>query len=135
LVLSHLLTLLATTPTLTILTILLGAPLTSHLPHTFLFSLHLAILTTPPLFYTHGVSGAAWRQMISVSAPFDEVLGAAVGGVVGAWLGAVPIPLDWDREWQRWPVTVLVGGVGGWAVGRTVGGSMLGWGKGVRWEE
>ena len=25
---------------------------------------------------------------------------AAIGTVIGAWLGAVPIPLDWDREWQ-----------------------------------
>lgn len=54
---------------------------------------------------------------------------AAVGAVVGAWLGAIPIPLDWDRVWQRWPVTPLVGAVGGWAVGRLVvrGGSLLGW--------
>jgi len=24
----------------------------------------------------------------------------AIGTLVGAWLGAAPIPLDWDREWQ-----------------------------------
>ena len=24
----------------------------------------------------------------------------AIGTFIGAWLGAVPIPLDWDREWQ-----------------------------------
>lgn len=24
----------------------------------------------------------------------------AIGTFIGAWLGAVPIPLDWDRDWQ-----------------------------------
>lgn len=63
-----------------------------------------------------------------MTAPWDETLGAVVGAVVGAWLGAIPIPLDWDRVWQRWPVTPLVGAVGGWAVGRVVviGESVLG---------
>jgi hypothetical protein len=43
----------------------------------------------------------------------------------------VPIALDWDREWQAWPCTILVGVVGGWAVGRVVSGE-LGWGVGRR---
>ena len=52
----------------------------------------------------------------------DELLGAAMGTIVGAWVGAIPIPLDWDREWQKWPVTVVTGAYLGWAVGRTMGG-------------
>ena len=24
----------------------------------------------------------------------------SVGSIVGAWLGAIPIALDWDRPWQ-----------------------------------
>jgi hypothetical protein len=39
--------------------------------------------------------------------------------------------LDWDREWQAWPCTVLVGVVGGWAVGRLLTGE-LGLGVGRR---
>jgi hypothetical protein len=27
--------------------------------------------------------------------PIDEVYGGLLGTVLGAWLGAVPIPLDW----------------------------------------
>lgn len=57
--------------------------------------------------------------------PVDEVFGAALGACLGAWLGAVPIPLDWDREWQKWPVTILTGAYGGWAVGKVVGGMIL----------
>lgn len=50
---------------------------------------------------------------------------------MGGWLGAIPIALDWDREWQAWPVTVLVGVIGGWAVGRMLTGE-LGLGVGLR---
>jgi phosphatidylinositol glycan class F len=35
----------------------------------------------------------------------------AGGAVLGAWLGALPIPLDWDRHWQTWPITPAVGAV------------------------
>ena len=61
----------------------------------------------------------------SFQAPFDETFGGFVGGVVGAWLGAVPIPLDWDREWQKWPVTILCGVYGGYLVVRLLGGTVL----------
>lgn len=27
--------------------------------------------------------------------------------VFGAWAGAVVIPLDWDRPWQKWPIPCL----------------------------
>ena len=29
---------------------------------------------------------------------------------------------DWDREWQRWPITIVVGAYVGYAVGKTAGG-------------
>jgi phosphatidylinositol glycan class F len=48
-----------------------------------------------------------------------------VGACVGAWLGAVPIPLDWDREWQKWPVTIVTGCYLGYVVGKTLGGWSL----------
>ena len=41
-----------------------------------------------------------------------------MGCFVGGWLGAIPIALDWDRDWQAWPVTVLVGCYAGWAAGK-----------------
>ena len=33
----------------------------------------------------------------------------------------MPIPLDWDRAWQAWPVTVVAGGYMGWGAGREFG--------------
>ncbi|KAI9652331.1 MAG: Glycosylphosphatidylinositol (GPI) anchor assembly protein [Alyxoria varia] len=126
--LSLILSLTLSTPPLYILAVLHGAPLTTHHAHTGLLAAHLALLTTPPLFYIHGVSAARWRALVSLAAPFDAPRGAAVGAIVGGWVGAVPIPLDWDREWQKWPVTVLVGVYLGWAVGKVVGGTVA-WGR------
>jgi hypothetical protein len=55
----------------------------------------MAVLTVLPLVYVHGVDKVKWREIAAVFMPFDEVWGATVGTCVGAWLGAIPIPLDW----------------------------------------
>jgi phosphatidylinositol glycan class F len=105
--------------------ILFGAPLTTHIDHTILCAAHISLLTSLPLIYTHGVDTDKWRRIAALMIPLDEVFGAAVGGCFGAWAGAVPIPLDWDREWQKWPVTIVTGAYIGWALGRTVGGLLV----------
>jgi len=111
---------------LTILALALGAPLypTSLLPHTLVLAVHISLLGFLPIFYTHGVSSPAWRDVAAAWLPFDEagVWGGTVGSLVGGWIGAVPIALDWDREWQKWPCTVLWGAVLGWAIGRVLTG-------------
>lgn len=45
---------------------------------------------------------------------------SAFGACVGAWFGALPIPLDWDRAWQKWPVSVVRGMTLGHLVGATM---------------
>jgi len=109
---------------LMVLALVLGAPLypTYLLPHTMALAAHVSLLGTLPIFYTHGVSTAAWRDVSAAWLPFDEagVWGGAVGAMVGGWFGAIPIALDWDREWQKWPCTVLWGAVLGWGIGRLV---------------
>lgn len=32
--------------------------------------------------------------------PESVIQVSAVSSIVGAWVGAFPIPLDWDRDWQ-----------------------------------
>ncbi|KAI9055578.1 hypothetical protein LZ554_000524 [Drepanopeziza brunnea f. sp. 'monogermtubi'] len=108
-------------PLITLLQILFGAPLTTHLSHTLLSSAHIALLTVFPLIYVHGSDGRKWREICSLYSPIDEVFGGAVGCFLGAWVGAVPIPLDWDREWQKWPVTIVTGAYAGYVVGKTMG--------------
>lgn len=109
---------------LVIIALVLGAPLypTSLLPHTILVAVHVSLLGFLPIFYTHGVSSSAWRDVAAAWLPFDQagVWAGTVGTLVGGWIGAVPMALDWDREWQKWPCTVLWGVVLGWAVGRAL---------------
>ncbi|RMY75969.1 hypothetical protein D0863_02257 [Hortaea werneckii] len=120
--LSLTLTLFLSAPLFFLLAILFGAPLTSHLLHTLFLALHLALLTTPQLYYAHGLEAPKWMHLVSLQLPVDEVLGMSLGACVGAWAGAIPIPLDWDREWQKWPVTVVVGMYGGAVLGKLLGG-------------
>jgi phosphatidylinositol glycan class F len=115
-------------PGLHALLVLFGAPLLALAPHTALLAAHASLLAVFPLLYSRGVDGRQWRAVAAFAAPMDEVFGGLVGAAAGAWLGAIPIPLDWDRDWQRWPVTVLVGMSVGYVVGKAVGGT-LGFGR------
>ncbi|KAK9474824.1 glycosylphosphatidylinositol anchor biosynthesis protein 11 [Dipodascopsis tothii] len=93
--------------------VLMGAPPVSHVAETAALSAHTALLVVYPLLATYGVDARAWA-----AAGAGPVPASAAGAVAGAWLGAVPIPLDWDRPWQQWPVPVVAGAVVGAAVGR-----------------
>ena len=48
---------------------------------------------------------------MTVQFSFVHLSRNALGAVVGAWFGAFPIPLDWDRPWQAWPITCVIGAV------------------------
>ncbi|KAF7616833.1 putative GPI-anchor biosynthesis protein [Aspergillus flavus] len=133
-ILSLTLTTLLATPVLTILLILFGAPLTTHHPETLLCGAHMAVLTSTALIYVHGVDGSVWKEVWGARRPADAVWGAALGTCVGAWFGAVPIPLDWDRPWQAFPITILVGAYIGYSVGFGLGRTVL-FGKRLKIEE
>ncbi|KAK2004193.1 GPI biosynthesis protein family Pig-F [Colletotrichum falcatum] len=113
------------TPAIHLVLVLFGAPFLTHFLHTLLCSANIAILSLFPIFYVHGVESSTWIALASTAAPLDEAYGGLVGGILGAWLGAVPIPLDWDREWQRWPVTILCGLYAGYILGKTIGGTLV----------
>ncbi|KAJ4295032.1 Glycosylphosphatidylinositol (GPI) anchor assembly protein [Kalmusia sp. IMI 367209] len=123
--LSLLVSSLAVAPLLTAILVLFGAPLTTHHSHTLLCGAHISFLATLPLVYVHGVDGGKWREIVALLLPIDEVYGGMIGTVFGAWLGAIPIPLDWDREWQKWPVTIVTGAYAGYALGKLLGGTLL----------
>ncbi|KAL4920676.1 GPI biosynthesis protein family Pig-F-domain-containing protein [Aspergillus aurantiobrunneus] len=123
--LSLTLTTLLATPVLTFLLVLFGAPLTTHHALTFLCAAHMALLSCFPLIYVHGVDGHVWREIWGAARPMDAVWGGAFGTCLGAWFGAVPIPLDWDRPWQAYPITILTGAYIGYALG-VLGGRVTG---------
>jgi GPI ethanolamine phosphate transferase 2/3 subunit F len=85
--------------------ILFGAPVTTHTPQTLLTALHIALLSSYPLSSSIPANVENIRQLVTLEYHAEvDVLKwnywGAIGTVLGAWLGAVPIPLDWDREWQ-----------------------------------
>lgn len=61
-----------------------------------------------------GSSGSLARCSPLEDFPFDQGQGRLI-------VIQVPIPLDWDREWQKWPVTIVTGTYLGWFVFRFVG--------------
>ncbi len=41
----------------------------------------------------------------------------AICALSGAWIGAIVLPLDWDREWQAWPISCIISTYVGHSVG------------------
>lgn len=107
--------------------LLFGAPIGSYTERTYQLAIHLALTTTYPLLCTYRLSDtdfkSCWSNLLTFQVDKfykNQVYAMAVGGVVGCWLGVIPIPLDWDRPWQVWPVTLLAGTYLGTFVGNFV---------------
>lgn len=103
-----------------IIAVLFGAPVFSEHEETFMFSLLLTILTVLPLLLNLGAD-----ITIAVLGSITAYDGLALSQIMinclrltlfGAWLGAVVIPLDWDRPWQVWPIPCSFGALCGYIV-------------------
>lgn len=80
---------------------------------TYLISLELALLTTFPVVFALGLPNlyeAGTFDRYRLTRLFCELeprtavetatVFPAVGAIVGAWAGVIPLALDWDRPWQ-----------------------------------
>ncbi|CAI7931410.1 unnamed protein product, partial [Closterium sp. NIES-54] len=82
-----------------------GAPTTlQSIPVTLHWSSLLSLLAVLPsalLFRSHT---HLWRSVLLQFSPASLseacVVTSAHGAVVGAWIGAWPMPLDWEKPWQ-----------------------------------
>ena len=86
------------------------------------FCLLLTLLTVYPCLLVHGARVSAltrvWTSSVtSVTCPLHTT---CLYTLAGAWLGAVPIPLDWDRDWQVWPISCCLGAVTGHVLGHVI---------------
>ncbi|GAA5962462.1 hypothetical protein JCM21900_006401 [Sporobolomyces salmonicolor] len=112
--------------------IFLGAPLLANIQETALTALLVSVLAilplsiaVPPVFVSNAATERyTWLRFFSFVSPNDDLelalLAPALGAIIGCWAGAIPIPLDWDRPWQAWPTTCVLGALSGHALGSVV---------------
>ena len=95
------------------ITVCFGAPVMSEWRQTGMFCLLLLLLTVYPCLLVEGPSLQSLSKVYTVEADNLTTLQTlhcnALYSLLGAWLGATPLPLDWDRDWQVWPVSCCLG--------------------------
>ncbi|KAK2976591.1 hypothetical protein RJ640_021393 [Escallonia rubra] len=102
--------------------IVLGAPVgIKYFPGTLNWSLLMSALTFVPAASVFGSSWTEWHRIFAQTKPIEYIdymiCLPAHGAVIGSWFGAWPMPLDWERPWQEWPVSVTYGSIAGYLVG------------------
>ncbi|KTW26389.1 hypothetical protein T552_02871 [Pneumocystis carinii B80] len=101
--------------------ILYGAPVVSCLLETILSCLHLSVLGILPMICVFGVDIERYMELVSLELDLRDFQNFKLsmgffGTFVGSWMGAMPILLDWNRDWQKWPIPVVLGGYLGYAL-------------------
>lgn len=97
--------------------VLLGAPLSGGLNAlSFYLSAHVSVIAFVPLFNAYKLSSstakATWWRLLTFQVPGwyrNQIYMLTMGALWGCWMGVAPTPLDWDRDWQAWPITLLIG--------------------------
>ncbi|XP_051135208.1 uncharacterized protein LOC127254242 isoform X2 [Andrographis paniculata] len=102
--------------------IILGAPVgIQHFMKTVNWSLLMSVFTFAPAASVYGTSWNDWLRIFAHTKPvgFTDFMISfpAYGSVIGAWFGAWPMPLDWERPWQEWPICVTYGAILGYLIG------------------
>lgn len=108
--------------------IVLGAPVgIKYWIATIYWSSLMSLFTFVPAACVFGASKVDWQNVLSHSIygtssnVVDYMISApSHGAVIGAWLGAWPMPLDWERSWQEWPICVTYGAIAGHVIGMLV---------------
>lgn len=108
-----------------IILILLGCPVSDHLLETFYLANHLSLMIVSPVLnlfkldFTR-IYYVIQSDKISIILRENPLLLSGLCSIIGTWCGVIPIPLDWDRPWQNWPITLLVGGYSGFTIGNII---------------
>ncbi|CAM0949052.1 unnamed protein product [Alopecurus aequalis] len=108
--------------------LVLGAPAgIKYWTATIYWSLLMSLFTFVPAACVFGASRVGWQNALSYSTYWTSsdvvvymISAPCHGAVMGAWLGAWPMPLDWERPWQEWPICVTYGAVSGHLIGTVV---------------
>ncbi|KAL0755000.1 hypothetical protein Bca101_092668 [Brassica carinata] len=111
--------------------IALGAPVgmhtTSHLMQ--ISTKNNSLVLSNVCFHVFGASWTDWHRAFASMKPIGNIeymiVIPAYGAIVGGWFGAWPMPLDWGRPWQEWPICVCYGAIGGCIVGQILSLSLM----------
>lgn len=113
--------------------VLYGAPLLVSFKETFLFAVLLSTFTTFRCLCVRGPNVQAWIRVFSKNGAlsiWDTSLQiTTISTLFGAWLGAFPIPLDWDKPWQVWPISCTLGATLGFTVSLVVAPLWIYWNR------
>nr|BAE21363.1 unnamed protein product [Mus musculus] len=116
-----------------IIFVLYGAPLIELVLETFLFAVVLSTFTTVPCLCLLGPNLKAWLRVFSrngVTSIWENSLQITTNSsFTGAWLGAFPIPLDWERPWQVWPISCTLGATFGYVAGLVISPLWIYWNR------
>ncbi|XP_033230932.1 phosphatidylinositol-glycan biosynthesis class F protein [Belonocnema kinseyi] len=104
--------------------VLFGAPILSHHEETIMLTLTLTTLTFVPACLHLGIDTALallFGMQVGNGNLFAEAVKTNVKfTLLGTWLGAIAIPLDWDRPWQAWPVPCVTSALFGYILAHVV---------------
>lgn len=101
--------------------ILFGAPVLQDYEQTCVLAIVLTLLTVSPLVFLLGAGGTlqVWFcEKVENVVKAEEVYISlykyqAIGSIIGAWIGSVVVPLDWDKDWQEYPIPNVIGALCG----------------------
>lgn len=111
----------ALAPLICLFLIVMGAPGLTSSAETAILAVHVSLLSTQRLIHKYGLESSVWEKLMSLRIPLNGQYASSIGVWIGLWLGAIPIPLDWDRPWQQWPITLIIGAYLGAIIGDLVG--------------
>ncbi|RZB38905.1 PIG-F domain containing protein [Asbolus verrucosus] len=107
-----------------VIAILFGAPVFSMFEETFIFSVIVTTVTALPVGLHLGPKAAVNMFLSLTSYDSDNIHNLFMLKIrlslFGAWLGAIVIPLDWNRPWQNWPIPCCIGTLLGYAVANVI---------------
>lgn len=90
--------------------ILFGAPISELLEQTWFLSLHCCFLAYPMVYL-----------VLNCNFKIEYFKKYFISIIIGCWISCCVIPLDWDREWQAWPIPLIVGAYLGAIIGYSLG--------------